>query len=212
MPTYILFSFSAACFFALQYIFEKITAKHAIKSRSGLLFYLYVSFLPFALLLPLFIKLTWPQDAWAPIWLHSLSFFIGNFIFFTAIFKVDASVFAPLFQVQTAFLALLAFLFLREQFPLESYLWVSVMILGAMLVAGLLGAAGYTLLLRAYQENLTLSNTFALLASPIVLLITVFASRLRPKLLEHHPGKVYLIRAVGVLLILFGALRISLGG
>lgn len=292
MPIYLLFSFLAAFLFSLQYLFEKLTAKYAIKTRTGLLFYVYFAFMPFALLVPLFVNITWPSQAWGPIWRSSFCYFVGNFLFFTAIFKTDVSVFAPILQLQTPFVAILAFLFLKERFSVTSYIWVGLMIMGAvsvayeekirfqaffhravllivgstffyalsdlyagfalrdinpwnfifwstfvnmvwvlpfilfdapslrisfrqfcpMLLVSFFGAAGYTSLLKAYQYNLTLSNAFALLASPIVLVITVLISRFKPKLLERHTAKVYFIRAIGVALILFGALQISLRG
>lgn len=291
MPTYILFASLAAFLHALRNVFEKLTAKYAIGTRSGLLFYLYLSFIPFALLVPLFVNISWPYHTWRSIWLSSFFFFVGNFLFFTAIFKIDVSVFAPIFQLQTPFLAVLAFLFLKEEFPFMNYIWVALMIVGAIVAAyeekvrfrallqkavvliigssflyalsdlyagfvlketsswnfifwstfvnmvwvlplvplahqdlkitfkqfspmflvSFFGFAGYASLLKAYQYNLTLSNTFALLTSPIVLIISVFASRFKPELLEHHTPKVYFVRAIGVILILFGALKISLG-
>jgi len=135
MPTYAVFSLLAAVFFAFQYVFEKLASKHTIKTRSGLIFYLYLSFLPFTLLLPLFVDIGFPQGIWQIIWLHSLMFFIGNFLFFTAIFKTDVSTFAPIFQVQAGILAILAFVFLKERFPVISYFWIGLMIFGGTLVA-----------------------------------------------------------------------------
>jgi hypothetical protein len=42
-------------------------------------------------------------------------------------------------------------------------------------------------------------------------LITVVASRFSPQLLEHHSSKVYAVRAVGLLVILIGAVKLMIG-
>lgn len=290
MNIYLLFALLAAFLFGLQYTLEKITSKYALKTRSALLFYFYIAFIPFALLLPLFTQIYFPSSGWNFIWLHSIVFVIGSFLFFTAIFETDVSVFAPIFQIQTVLLAILAFLFLKERFPLFKYVWVGLSILGAMLVAydekvkfkgffqkttllvlastlfyalsdicaGFalkemnfwnftfwatftnvvlvlpiipfakselkisfkqfspillvdgLGFFGYTALLKAYETNLTLSNTIALLSAPIAFFIAVIASRASPEFLEQHPLRVYLIRFLGVVLTLIGASQILL--
>jgi len=44
-------------------------------------------------------------------------FTLGNLFFVNAIYKMDASTFAPFFQLQSAFIAIIAFVFLGERFP-----------------------------------------------------------------------------------------------
>lgn len=293
MQPYIILSLIAAVGFALSGVINKFTSKHAIKERWLFLFYYYITFFPFVLLIPFITKLQVPTGSWSTLFPYSLFFFLGNVCFFTAIFKIDASVFAPFFQLQAAFIAILAFLFLGERFPLANYLWISLILIGAVLVsldermhiktffqraifliilmqffyAVSNLYAGFALkamdfwnltfwttftsvlivlatvpffakfklkvsfnqvkpvllsnffsfiavisLFAAFQTNLTISSTIGLLSSPIILGITILASRFRPELLEHHPLKVYLVRGVGVFLILFGAMKISLSG
>lgn len=293
MSRYILFSFLAAVSFAVAGVFNKIASKHAIKERWPLLFYYYVTFFPFVLLIPLITRVQIPSGSWLTLFFYSLWFFLGNICFFTAIFQTDASVFAPFFQLQAAFIAALAFFFLGERFSLVNYFWIGLILIGAILVsldermslkaffrkaillvilmqffhalsnlyAGFalkamdfwnltfwstvtsaffvlllvpplakfkLGVSfnqlkpllvvnffsfiGVASLFAAFQTNLTISSAISLLTAPIVLLISVFLSKFRPEFLEHHTAKVYLLRGLGVALILFAALKISLGG
>lgn len=293
MPVYILLSFLAAFGFALAGIFNKFTSRYAIKERWPLLFYYYLTFVPFVFLIPLIEKISIPFGGWRDLFFYSLFFFLGNICFFTAIFTTDASVFAPFFQLQAAFIALLAFLFLGERFPVANYFWLALILLGAALVSldermnpkvffqrsilliilmqffhalanlyagfalramdfwnftfwssmtstalvltgvpllakfrlkvsfsqvkplflvNFFSFIGATCLFAAFETNLTISSAISLLTAPIVLAISIFLSKFRPELLEHHAARVYLVRAVGVVLILFGTLRVSLGG
>ena len=293
MPSYILLSVLAAVGFALAGVVNKYTSKHAVKERWPLLFYYYLTFLPFAFLIPLFSRIQVPTESWLTLFFYSLFFFLGNVCFFTAIFKTDASVFASFFQLQAAFIAILAFLFLSERFPLVNYLWIGLISVGAVLVSldermtvktffrkatlliilmqlfhalsnlyagfalkridfwnltfwstlvssllililvpplakfklkvslnqlkplfavNFFSFIGATFLFAAFQTNLTISSAISLLTAPIVLFISILLSKLRPEFLEHHTNKVYLIRTIGVILILFGALKISSGG
>lgn len=293
MPNYIILSFLAAVSFAIVIVFDKFTSKHAIKERWPLLFYYYLTFIPFIFLIPFFAKIQIPADSWLTLFFYSLFFFLGNICFFTAIFKTDASVFAPFFQLQAAFVAILAFLFLGERFSLINYLWIGLILAGAILVsldekmtfktffqkyilliilwqlfhaisnifAGLalkrmdfwnltfwssivsavmiliivpffakfklrasfnqlkplfvvsfFSFIGANSLFAAFQTNLTISTTISLLTAPIVLLISIILSKFKPEFIEHHTAKVYLIRVIAVIIILFGALKISLGG
>lgn len=293
MQPYIFFSFIAAVGFAFSGVVNKFISKHAIKERWPFLFYYYLTFFPFVLIIPFIAKLQTPAGNWSNLFLYSLFFFLGNICFFTAVFKIDASVLAPFFQLQSAFIAILAFLFLGERFPLLNYMWIGLILIGAVLVSldermhiktffqraifliifmQIFYAisnlyAGFALkamdfwnltfwttlisafivlaivpslakfklkasfkqvkpvilsnffsfiavisLFAAFQTNLTISSAISLLSSPIILGITILASRFRPELLEHHTSRVYLVRGIGVLLILFGAMRISLSG
>jgi len=292
MPNYILLSFLAAVSFALAGIFNKYASKHTIKERWPLLFYYYITFFPFIFLIPLFAKIQIPTGSWPTLFLYSVFFFLGNICFFTAIFKTDASVFAPFFQLQAAFIAILAFIFLKERFPLTNYLWISLILIGAILVSldermtlksffqrtilliiamqffhavsnlyagfalkkmdfwnltlwssiistvlilvivpflakfklrtsfnqlkplfvvNFFSFIGATSLFAAFQTNLTISSAISLLTAPIVLLISMILSKFKPEFMEHHSGKVYLIRIIAVAIILLGALKISLG-
>ena len=288
---YILFSFIAAFGFALSSLSNKFASKHKISNNWVLLFYYYLTIIPFLFLLPLIFNVTIPTSGWGYIFLYALAFFIGNIFFTTAIYKLDASTFAPFFQLQTAFIAILAFIFLKERFPIENYLPIVIMVLGSVLVSmdervsfksylklatlliifqqlfhafsnlfagfalksmnsftfmfwgdltasflvlsivpfigikklkvsfsqikplflgSLFSTIAATSLFTAFQTNITISSALALLTAPIVLLLTVLASKFRPNLLEHHTRKVYIIRAIGVVAILLSALKLSL--
>lgn len=293
MQSYIIFSLIAAVGFAFSGVVNKFISKHAIKERWLFLFYYYITFFPFILIIPFVAKLIIPTGSWLNLFFYSLFFLLGNICFFTAIYKLDASVFAPFFQLQAAFIAILAFLFLGERFPLLNYVWIGLILIGAVLVSldermhiktffqraifliifmQIFHAvsnlyAGFALkamdfwnltfwttlisvlivlaivpflvkfklkasfnqvkpvflsnffsfiavisIFAAFQTNLTISSAISLLSSPFILGITILASRFRPELLEHHVSKVYLVRGVGVLLILFGVMKISLSG
>src|SRR3989344_2555939 len=127
MPTFVFFSLVAATSFAIAGIIEKLASKYAITDRWSLLFWYYVTFIPFLLLVPLLAPIALPTTAsqWATIIAYSFFFLLGNICFFTAIFALDASVFSPFFQLQAAFLAILAYLFLRERFPAANYVWIA---------------------------------------------------------------------------------------
>lgn len=137
MPSYIFYSLTAAVGFAAASILNKLTSKHAVTERWPLLFWNYLTFAPFAAIIPFIAAISIPNSLaeWLFIFGYSLFFLVGNICFFTAIFQVDASVFAPFMQLQAAFLAILAFLFLGERFPLINYLWIGTLIFGAVLVS-----------------------------------------------------------------------------
>lgn len=78
-------------------------------------------------------------------------------------------------------------------------------------IATFLSSFGALFLFKAFEQNLTISSTISLMSSPIVFIITVLASKFKPDLLEHHSIKIYAIRGIGLIFILFGVLKLSLG-
>ena len=132
---YIILSLIAAFGFAFSSLANKFTSKHKISNNWVLLFYYYLTIIPFLFFLPLIFNVSFPQSGWIFVFLYALVFFIGNIFFTTAIYKLDASTFAPFFQLQTAFIALLAFLFLKERFAVENYLLLALMLVGSILVS-----------------------------------------------------------------------------
>lgn len=292
MPTFVFYSLIAATCFSLSGIIEKLASKYAITSRWPLLFWYYMTFIPFVFLVPMFAPIVVPAtlSEWLAILGYSLFFLLGNICFFTAIFSLDASVFSPFFQLQAAFLAILAYVFLGERFPLGNYLWIALALTGAVLITidehmslrsflqraifliiamQLFHAisnmfAGFILrftdfwnlmwwpalvsmifiilfttfvnglkvkvrwkqlrpllltnaitfvgglsLFRAFQENVTISGVLSLMSGPITFFIAIVFSRIKPKLLEHHSPTVYTVRALGIILLLFGAAKLS---
>lgn len=293
MPRYVSFSLIAALGFSVAGIINKFASKHVITERWPLLFWYYLTFIPFILIIPFLAPITIPTNGyqWILIAAYSLTFLVGNIFFFTAIFQLDTSVISPFFQLQAAFLAVMAYLFLGERFPLDNYFWIVVLLIGALMVstdeklsigtffkkpilliiamqlfhAASNLAAGFILkftnywnlmwwtslvstmfvlvfisitarlkvkvtwnqlkpmfavnavsfiaalsLFRAFQENVTLSGVLSLLTGPITFLIAITLSKIRPGLLEHHTGKVYLIRGLGTGLTLLGAIMLSI--
>lgn len=289
---YIALSFIAAGCFALNQIISKLMSKHGIDNPNSLMAYFLLASLAFGICLGPFVAFALPPLTLLPLVVSFvLLFLIGNYCFFTGIFKADASSFAPLFQLQAALVGLLAFLFLGERFSAQNYVWMGLLLLGAMLVSfnenmtiksffsrsillillmqvfhassnllvGLtlkgatplqiifwenigIGLAfplfyfwkkpklqyplaeispmflttfitglGVIALFSAFAVNLTISSVIGLLSAPLVFVISLIASRVSPQLLEHHTAKVYAVRAVGLGIILLGALKITLG-
>jgi len=78
-----------------------------------------------------------------------------------------------------------------------------------LMLSGFLSTVGAASIFTAFMTNLTISSVLSLLTSPIVFIVTIIASIFRPNLLEHHPLKVYLIRGLGIALILFSAIFLA---
>jgi len=292
MPKYLIFSFTATLLFSISAILNKVSSKHAIDNKNSMMAYFLLFLNIFALgLYPFAGNMVLPVAAVQPLLVTAITFIIGYYLFYSGVFSTDASSFAPLFQLQAVFIAVLAFIFMGERFPLSNYLYISITILGAILVSldekmtvksfmqkGILlillmqffhavsnlfvgitlreigpikilfweylilgplfipfvlvvkpklkygfkkiaifflasatSAVGAVFLFMAFQENLTIPSTIALLTSPIVLGFSIVASRYKPSLLEHHSKRVYIIRTIGVSLILIGAVKLSMG-
>lgn len=288
--SYLAFAAFAAVCFSTTTIINKLTSKHTLDNKDSLLAYLLLSSFTFALVLYPFVDRSIPPtQTLLTIFASSITFFSGMYLLYTGIFTTDVSVYAPLFQIQSGLVAILAYIFLHEQFPASNYLWISLIISGAILTSideklsiktfftkgifmiigmqvfhaianilvglslqtvnflqflfweylfagilfiivtlitkpklnyplkniapmflvGSINGTGALSLFRAYQENLTISNTIGMLDTPIVFLTSILASRFYPKLLEHHTPKVYAIRSIGLIIILISAYHIS---
>jgi drug/metabolite transporter (DMT)-like permease len=290
--TYVFFSFIAACAFAISQILNKLLSKHSIDNKDSMMAYFMLTSFSFAILLLPFVPLALPSLDVIKLMAVAIStFLLGYYFFFSGIYDADASSFAPLFQFQAGLVGLLAFIFLGERFPVQNYLWMGLLLFGALLVSldekmtfksffnkGILlillmqvfhavsnlfvGFAlqqispvqilfwenvsiglvllifiaikkprmnysfkqispmflssyvvgiGVIALFKAFAENLTISSVIGLLSAPIVFIISIIASRFSPKFLEHHPTKVYVVRGIGLLIILLGAYKITIG-
>jgi len=290
--SYIFFALLAALAFAIGALINKFASKHAIHDWKKLWVYFVGTYSLIAVVLTPFIStITWPKEALAEIILNSFFFLLGVAFWMMSILRIDASVATPLYQTQGVAIAILAFLFLGERFPLASYIWLAVIIIGCVIVsldeklrlnsffsrgvmimilanilfavsnlwvglslrtqtngnimfwgtvtnliflslfllirrpdirisfnaykpmvpAGVVQFIGVVCILTAYQQNITLSAVLSLLSSPIVFVVTFFTSKFFPQLLEHHSPKVYAIRAIGLVIILFAAIKLSLG-
>lgn len=64
-------------------------------------------------------------------------------------------------------------------------------------------------LFRAFADNVTLTQPIAMLGSLFTFLAAVLLARIRSGLLEAHAGRVYAVRALGVLLMLSSAIFLA---
>lgn len=102
-----------------------------------------------------------------------------------------------------------SFAFLLIPFVGASKFKVSFNQIKPLFISGLFSTIGATSLFTAFMFNITISSVLSLLTSPIVFVLAIIASIVRPNLLEHHTRKVYVVRGIGLLLILFGAINLS---
>jgi drug/metabolite transporter (DMT)-like permease len=80
-----------------------------------------------------------------------------------------------------------------------------------MFLSSYIVGIGVIALFNAFTQNLTISSVIGLLSAPIVFVVSLIASKFSPKFLEHHTPKVYLIRGIGLLIILLAAYKITVG-
>lgn len=135
MQPYIFFSILAAFSFSLPNLINKFTSKHRISDPWILLFYSQFAFLPFLALMFIIFPVSIPSSGWIFILFYAVAFYLGNIFYMKAIYKLDASTFAPFFQFQSAFIAILAYIFLSERFPTENYLLIFIILAGSVLVS-----------------------------------------------------------------------------
>jgi drug/metabolite transporter (DMT)-like permease len=134
--SYLIFAFFAATCFAIGQIINKLLSKHSIDNPDSLMAYFMIATFSFSLFLSPFVPLTLPSlPILGLVALTTLIFLVGYYCFFVGVFDADASSIAPIFQMQAALVGLLAFVFLGERFPLSNYLWMSILILGGILVS-----------------------------------------------------------------------------
>lgn len=290
MPIYILLAFAAAFFFSLNAIFAKLTSKYAITKRNYFLFYFALSQLLFLPIIFFITDIQNPVSGLVPLLLFSVMFFIGNYFIITVLFRYDISILQSFFHFQTVLSVLFAYLFLGEIFPLKSYFYIVLIIIGGFIVGideklsfkailsknFLLFLCGIfffamsdifakettkymdaynlkfwgtiivfiislsltpfiekeikistkkflsitlvsfftfiaTLLLyRAFSYNITISQPIGMFGSAVTFLIAVVLSIIKPGFLEYHPKKIYAIRGIGLILMLYSAIMISI--
>jgi len=106
-------------------------------------------------------------------------------------------------------LVAVSFVFLLIPFVGASKFKVSFNQIKPLFISGFFSTIGATSLFTAFMFNITISSILSLLASPIVFVLAVIASIVKPNLLEHHSLRVYIVRGIGFFLILFGAINLS---
>lgn len=78
-----------------------------------------------------------------------------------------------------------------------------------MFISSFVVGLGVIALFEAFAQNLTISSVIGLLSAPMVFVVSLLASKISPTFLEHHSTKVYVVRGVGLLVILLGAYKIT---
>lgn len=132
---YILFSAFAACCFAGAVITNKYLAKHLIINYQSLFVLTIFGLAPFLAIIPLVSPIYLPKEAIIPLVLYAVFFTSGIYFLAKVIYQLDASTVGPLFQLQGAFIVILAAIFLNEHFSTINYIWITGIIAGAILVS-----------------------------------------------------------------------------
>ena len=78
---------------------------------------------------------------------------------------------------------------------------------GSILVASVVGVAGNFAAAKAYASNISISG--AIISIPLSVAIVVIFSLFFPKLLEHHNWKVYLVRIIAAIILVYAGIRLS---
>ncbi|MFC1711720.1 EamA family transporter [Patescibacteria group bacterium] len=97
------------------------------------------------------------------------------------------------------------YMFIKREKVTRDFSKVSWMLLRAFLL--LIATA---LLYKAFETNISISAALGLLSSPLVFVIAVACAIFSPKLLEKQSLKTYAIRAVGLIMIIYGAWNITI--
>lgn len=121
-------------FYAANGIVYKISTKYAVRDPLQLLFLIYLLQLPTSILVLPFTKVQFISELWLPFLLFNLAFFVGSIFVALAVVHLDASVFMPLFNVQVILTSLFAFFILGEHYSPLSYLLMTAIVLGGVLV------------------------------------------------------------------------------
>ncbi len=79
----------------------------------------------------------------------------------------------------------------------------------ALFIAGFFGFLGTIFLFSAFSYNITITQPLAMFGSLLTLLISIAVSQVKPEFLEHYSAKVYMIRLIGVVLMLISAIMVS---
>ena len=132
---YMLYALGAALLFTLSGLVLKFTSKHRFENDWVMFFYLELTLLPALILFALVFDVSLPSGGWWFIATAGITQLVGNAAYTLALRRIDASTAAPFFQLQGAFIALLAFLFLGERFAPINYLLLLVILLGSVLVS-----------------------------------------------------------------------------
>ncbi len=289
---YTVLSLITATLFAANQILTKLLTKHSVKNAEALTLFSFLGLLIFGVCLAPFTPLlVLTPKLVVMICFAAATFSSGFYLLLKGMQTVDVSAVSPLFVLQSGLIGIWAFIFLGERFPLENYLWLGLMLVGAVLVSvndklslkafmapgvlfilatqvlhslsnltvsfiikeipvmsflfwqyvvigcfavvGLYKTKSYAQyapkqvgltilpvfimgvgvisLFTAYTQNVTVSSVLSLMTAPLVLIFSIGASAFAPQLLEHHPPKVYAVRAVGLAIILLSVLKVAMG-
>lgn len=76
-----------------------------------------------------------------------------------------------------------------------------------LLAMSLASAGGCLAANQAYSSNVGITST--IMSLPFSMIFTIIISTIKPKLLEHHTAKVYILRVTAAVIMLFAALQLS---
>jgi hypothetical protein len=76
-----------------------------------------------------------------------------------------------------------------------------------LLIMSVASAGGTLAANQAYAVNVGISST--IMALPFSMIFTIIISTINPNILEHHTAKIYLLRIVAAVIMLFAALQLS---
>lgn len=133
--SYILLALIATLFFSASQLINKFVSKHAITDANSLFVYFLIASFVFGVFLLPFVPLQIPGLQFFLLLLGAGSTFtVGSYCFYKGILTTDVSTIAPLFTLQAGIIAVLAFIFLGERFPVQNYAWMLLLLVGAVLV------------------------------------------------------------------------------
>lgn len=138
MPAYVLYAFLALLFLGTSTILFKFTAKHKIENSLVFYFYYMLVYFLLGILVP-FVK---PIDliptdlgALRPVIINSVVVFLGYFLFFANLYKLDITTFGPLYNFRNIFSPVLAALFLGETISAGQIPWFLVIVITGFFVS-----------------------------------------------------------------------------
>jgi uncharacterized membrane protein len=131
MESYILFAWIAAFLLGVESILAKLTSKYAIKNPWLFNFVWNFIILLYTLGIALFYHIGWPRQ-WGNIIIAGTFYALSGMFYTWALYLLDVSVLAPLFNFRTVFSVLLGVWLLQQLLTTQQY-----MLIGIIFVSGL---------------------------------------------------------------------------
>ncbi len=131
MESYVLFAWAAAVLLGVEGILAKFTSKYAIKNPWLFNFVWNFIILLYTLGIALFYHIGWPH-AWENILIAGVFYALSGVFYTWALYLLDVSVLAPLFNFRAVFSVLLGVWLLQQLLTTQQY-----MLIGVIFIAGL---------------------------------------------------------------------------